>query len=73
MLAIGVFSATAGMIGKAATGQVPYLMALVMLLGAIPFARLGGVVGKRSNVVFLRWLLAVIILLSSVKIWMDIY
>jgi len=73
MLAIGVFSATAGMVGKAVTGQVPYLMALVMLLGAIPFARLGGVVGKRSNVVFLRWLLAVIILLSSVKIWMDIY
>jgi len=73
MLAIGVFSATAGMIGKAVTGQVPYLMALVMLIGAIPFARLGGAVGKKSNVVFLRWLLAVIILLSSVKIGMDIY
>lgn len=72
MLAIGIFSATAGLAGKAATGQVPLLPALAMLAGAVPFARLGGWVGRRTDVRYLRWLLAAVILLSAVKIWSDI-
>ncbi len=32
-LAIGLFSSSAGMIGKVATGQVPFLMALPLLAG----------------------------------------
>jgi uncharacterized membrane protein YfcA len=72
-LAIGLFSSTAGLAGKMATGQVPLLMAGSMLLGAIPLARLGGYAGKKTNVVSLRWLLAAVILCSAVKIWSDIF
>lgn len=35
-LAIGLFSATAGLVGKIATGQVPFQMTTALLLGA-PF------------------------------------
>ena len=45
-LAIGLFSSSAGLIGKVATGQVPFLMTLPLLAGAIPAARLGSIVGK---------------------------
>jgi len=71
-LAIGLFSATAGTAGKIITGQVPFGMALFMLLGAIPAARLGGVVSKRADTRFLRWLLAFLITGSAIKILTDI-
>ena len=51
-LAIGLFSATAGLIGKAATGQVPFYMSIALLAGAIPTARLGGIVGKKQRPCF---------------------
>ncbi len=72
MLAIGLFSATAGLAGKIATGQVPFLMAGALLLGAIPFAQLGGIIGKKTKTQFLRWLLALIISAAAIKIWLDI-
>lgn len=71
-LAIGVVSATAGLIGKAATGQVPPLMAGAMLLGAVPMARVGGMVSRRTDTRYLRWLLALIIAGAALKIWADI-
>ncbi len=71
-LAIGLFSSSAGLMGKAATGQVPYLMALPLLAGAIPAARWGSIVGKKTNTQFLKWLLAVIILVTAVKVWLGI-
>ena len=40
-LAIGLFSSSAGIIGKIATGQVPFSMAIVLILGAMPAAQLG--------------------------------
>ncbi len=72
-LAIGLFSSSAGLVGKAATGQVPYLMALPLLVGAIPAARFGSIVGKRTNTQFLRWLLAAIIFATAVKVWSAIF
>jgi len=73
MLAIGLFSATAGLAGKTLTGQVPLLMAGAMLLGAVPAARLGGMVGKRTEARHLRWLLAAVITASALRIWADIF
>lgn len=67
-LAIGLFSSTAGLVGKIATGQVPFLMTIALLLGAVPAARLGGVIGKKTKVQFLRWLLAAIICATAVKV-----
>ena len=72
-LAIGVLSATAGLFGKVATGQVPFLMAGVMLLGAIPMARVGGMVSKKTDTRYLRWLLALIISGTAIKVWTDIF
>ncbi len=72
-LAIGVLSATAGLVGKVATAQVPFLMTLVMLVGAIPMARVGGIVSKRTDTRYLRWLLALVISVAALKIWLDIF
>ena len=72
-LAIGLFSATAGLIGKIATGQVPFTMAVVLLIGAIPFARFGAVVSKKTRTPFLKWLLAFIIIATAIKVWADIF
>jgi hypothetical protein len=71
-LAIGLFSSTAGLLGKAATGQVPFLMTVALLLGAVPAARLGSIIGKNTKVQILRWLLALIISATAVKIWTSI-
>ncbi len=71
-LAIGLFSSSAGLIGKVATNQVPYLMALPLLVGAIPAARLGSIIGKKTDTKFLRWLLAAIIFVTAVKVWSSI-
>jgi uncharacterized membrane protein YfcA len=72
-LAIGVISAAAGLLGKAATAQVPPLMAAAMLIGAVPMARLGGVVSKRTDTRYLRWLLALVISGAALKIWLDVF
>ena len=72
-LAIGLFSSSAGLVGKIATGQVPFLMAVPLLLGAIPAAQIGGIVGKKTKTQYLRWLLAVIIIATAVKIWADLF
>lgn len=71
-LAIGLFSSSAGLIGKIATSQVPFLMAMPLVLGAIPAARWGSAVGKRTKTRFLRWLLAALILATALKVWMSI-
>jgi len=72
-LAIGLFSATAGLIGKIATGQVPFIMASALLLGAVPAARFGSMVSKKTKTQFLRWLLAFIISVTAIKVWYDIF
>ena len=72
-LAIGLFSATAGMIGKTATGQVPFAMAAALIIGAIPVAKAGAMLGKKTRTHYLRWLLAGIISATAIKIWLDIF
>jgi hypothetical protein len=71
-LAIGLFSSTAGLVGKVATGQVPFIMALPLVACAIPAARFGSIVGKRTKTEFLKWLLAALILATAVKVWFGI-
>src|SRR5512143_2428464 len=71
-LAIGIFCSSAGLVGKVATGQVPFLLAIPLLAGAIPTARLGSIVGKKTDTRFLKWLLAAIIFATAVKVWISI-
>lgn len=72
-LAIGLFSATAGLIGKIATGQVPFHMALALLMGAVPSAIFGGIVSKKTKTQLLRWILSLIITATAIKMWYDIF
>ncbi len=72
-LAIGLFSSSAGLVGKIATGQVPFQMMGALLLGAVPAARLGGAVAKNTKTHYLRWILAAIIISTAIKIWADIF
>jgi len=72
-LAIGLFSSSAGLIGKVVTSQVPFLMALPLVLGAIPAARWGSIVGKKTRTQFLRWLLAALILATAIKVWSGFF
>jgi hypothetical protein len=72
-LAIGLFSATAGIIGKTATGQIPFAMAATVVIGAIPVAKAGAWLSKKTKTHYLRWLLAGIISATAIKIWMDIF
>ena len=72
-LAIGLFSSTAGLVGKAATGQVPFLMTVALLAGAVPAASLGSILSKKTKVQLLRWLLAVLISVTAIKIWTSIF
>lgn len=72
-LAIGLFSSTAGLAGKVATGQVPFRIAVVLLLGAIPFAQVGSRVSQKTGTKLLRWLLALLISATAVKVWRDIF
>ncbi|HUJ18860.1 MAG TPA: sulfite exporter TauE/SafE family protein [Nitrospirota bacterium] len=71
-LAIGLFSSSAGLVGKLATGQVPFQLAIPLLVGAIPAARWGSIMGKKTNTRFLRWLLAALILATAVKVWASL-
>ncbi len=71
-LAIGLFSSTAGLAGKIVTGQVSFLMSLALVAGVIPAARLGSIVSQRIKVQILRWLLALIISATAIKIWANI-
>ena len=71
-LAIALLSSSAGFAGKALTGQVPLLPAIAILVSTVPAARLGGVVGKRTEVRYLKWLLALVISASALKVWYDI-
>jgi uncharacterized membrane protein YfcA len=47
-------------------------MTVPLLLGAIPLARLGSIVGKKTDTRLLKWLLAVIIFATAVKVWYSI-
>jgi uncharacterized membrane protein YfcA len=72
-LAIGMFSAAAGLLGKAATTQIPFNMAAALLPGAIMSARLGSIISKKTRAHSLRWLLALLISATAAKVWYDIF
>jgi uncharacterized membrane protein YfcA len=72
MLAIGVLTTSAALIGKAAVGQVDLALAVPMLLGTIPGAKLGALVTARVQTKVLKRILALVIMGAAVKIWLDI-
>lgn len=71
-LGIVFCSALAGLVGKLGTGQVDLPLALVLVVGAIPGAQLGGLVSGRVRPDHLRQLLAVLIALAAMRMWSEV-
>ena len=71
-LAIVLFSSIAGFIGKAATGQIEWLLTIPLAISAIPAASLGGFMSKKVHTKRLRQILAVLIAIAATRIWFSI-
>jgi uncharacterized membrane protein YfcA len=71
-LAITAVAATAGVIGKLITGQVPPGPAVAVALGALPGASLGAAVSRRLRGLHLKLILVVLIALTALRVWWDV-
>lgn len=71
-LGIVVLAGVAGMIGKAATGQIEWLPAIALVVGALPGARLGASLSRRMHTELLNLVLALLIGLVALKMWWEI-
>jgi hypothetical protein len=71
-LAITALSALTGFTGKLATGQIPWLPALVVAMGAIPGARIGAAVSRRLPAASLKLALSAVILVTAIRVWWDL-
>ncbi|AST93611.1 MULTISPECIES: sulfite exporter TauE/SafE family protein [Sutcliffiella] len=71
-LAITFISSIGATVGKITTGQVKYYTALIMVVASLIASPLGANYGKKINTKILQWILALLILATSIKIWSDI-
>ncbi|WP_226581878.1 sulfite exporter TauE/SafE family protein [Halobacillus litoralis] len=72
-LAITLISSIGATIGKITTGQVEYLPAAIMIVASLIAAPLGAAAGKKVNTRVLQTILALLILGTTIKVWMDIF
>ena len=70
-LAITFISALGTAGTKLITGQVLFIPALIMIVASLIAAPIGAKIGKRTNPKILKPILAVIIFMTSIKIWID--
>ncbi|MFJ7669132.1 sulfite exporter TauE/SafE family protein [Lysinibacillus sp. NPDC097195] len=71
-LAITLISSVGGTTGKLITGQVEYYPAVIMIVASLIAAPLGAKAGKSLNTKVLQGILAMLILVTAVKIWINI-
>ncbi|WP_313801192.1 sulfite exporter TauE/SafE family protein [Cytobacillus sp.] len=71
-LAITFISSIGSAAGKITTGQVEYFPALIMVAASLIASPLGAYSGKKMNTRALQMILALLILGTSVKIWLNI-
>jgi uncharacterized protein len=71
-LAMTALAATAGVLGKLVTGQVPLVPALVVALGAVPGAQLGALASRRLVGPALKGILFVVIVITGVRVWWHV-
>ena len=70
-LGITFISSIGATIGKVATGQVLYGPAIVMIVASIIASPLGAKASQKMNTKALQWILALLILATAIKIWID--
>ncbi|HET7579708.1 MAG TPA: sulfite exporter TauE/SafE family protein, partial [Bacillales bacterium] len=71
-LAVTFISSIGATTGKIATGQVPFIPALVIVAASLAASPIGATIGKKINVKLLQGLLALLILATAAKIWFDL-
>lgn len=71
-LAITLISSIGAVSGKIATGQIPILPALIMVVTSLIASPLGAKTGKRLNTNVLQVIMGTLILATAVKTWMSI-
>lgn len=71
-LAITFISSIGATVGKLTTGQVEFLPSLIMVVASLIASPLGAIAGKKVNTKILQVVLALLILATAIKIWMDI-
>ncbi len=71
-LGLVFLASLAGFAGKLSTGQVPLVLAAILITGALPGARIGSVLSQQTRPVWLRLALAVIIAVSALGISIDV-
>jgi uncharacterized membrane protein YfcA len=71
-LAMTSVSALMGVLGKAVTMQIPLAAALAVIAGSLTGAPLGARVSHRAPVGVLRFVLAAIIAIVTVRVWVDV-
>ncbi|WP_299095828.1 sulfite exporter TauE/SafE family protein [uncultured Metabacillus sp.] len=71
-LAITFISSIGATIGKISTGQVEFVPALIMVIASLIASPLGAKMGQKVNTKLLQWILALLILGTSIKIWAEI-
>lgn len=72
-LGIVLFTAFTSMVGKIISGQMLWLYAAALVLGSVPAAQLGSRVSHRAPVKVLHWIMTVVIAISSLKIWLNVF
>jgi len=71
-LAITFLSSIGATVGKITTGQVEFLPSVIMIVASLIASPLGAMAGKKMNTKILQIVLALLILATATKIWMDI-
>ncbi|MEL3961148.1 sulfite exporter TauE/SafE family protein [Lysinibacillus endophyticus] len=71
-LAITLISSIAGSAGKILTGQVNYSVAIIIILAGIIAAPIGAKISQKLNTRALQSILAALILVTTIKIWIDL-
>lgn len=71
-LAITFISSIGSTVGKITTGQVEYFPAIIMIIASLIASPLGAMAGKKVNTKILQIILALLILGTAIKIWLDI-
>lgn len=71
-LALVFLSSLAGFVGKATTGQVPLLPAVLLALAVVPGAQIGSILSHRASPRWLRTTLAVVIAVAAAGMIADV-
>jgi uncharacterized protein len=71
-LAITFISSIGATVGKITTGQIEYLPAFIMIVASLIASPLGAMAGKKINTKVLQVILALLIVATALKIWINI-